>query len=514
MEIINQYFKDIELKSIIEFLNITFDLLGKSISDEAFEILKYYIALIILRNKNNHYCSTTIKNQNFLLNTLEYKLLKEQIVYLEKSQDFTLKESELYILTEYILGSHSYNPKYSFYENWIKIENIINLIIKSVGKEYKADLSKDLILFEGILNHIKPMIYRVRRGIKLENSIQKELKKEEPILFKNIKKNIFYLEDFIEKKLDDDEISYLVIFFKLSLQRLEKKTIKKVIIVCSFGYGVSRILEAKLKETFNIEIVDVLPMNKLNNYSLEQKSIDLIITTVNLGDFLTEIPILKVEPFLNDKNLRSLEEMGLKKLSLDVSLESLFKIIEKHCKIENEGDLKKEIFSLFGRNHIDSKLNKNGDFTTFLPKENIEILDSSCCWQDAIQKAGKILIEKGYINSKYIQKSIDIIEEQGPYMLIGKGILLPHSDSHESVKKTGYSLLKLNNPVEIVEDDQIYKIENIFFLASLDGSEHRNSLLVLKEMIDKYDLYSILKNSNSADEIYKKISKVENKIKF
>ena len=48
-------------------------------------------------------------------------------------------------------------------------------------------------------------------------------------------------------------------------------------------------------------------------------------------------------------------------------------------------------------------------------------------WQDAIRKAGQLLIDSGDIKEGYIDHMIDSVRTLGPYMVIAKGFALAHA---------------------------------------------------------------------------------------
>lgn len=98
-------------------------------------------------------------------------------------------------------------------------------------------------------------------------------------------------------------------------------------------------------------------------------------------------------------------------------------------------------------------------------------------------------------------------------MLIGKNSILPHSDNFKNVIKTDYSFLKIREPLQVYLDGNKIEIKNIFLLASKDGKEHRNSLINLKKLIDKYYLEKRLENCNNNEEIMKIFNEVSEKLK-
>lgn len=66
--------------------------------------------------------------------------------------------------------------KKSYYSNWVEIDILVKKFIDNFNKKIDVDISKDKLLLEGLLNHIKPTIYRLQNKIKLENSICRGIK--------------------------------------------------------------------------------------------------------------------------------------------------------------------------------------------------------------------------------------------------------------------------------------------------------------------------------------------------
>ena len=76
-------------------------------------------------------------------------------------------------------------------------------------------------------------------------------------------------------------------------------------------------------------------------------------------------------------------------------------------------------------------------------KLNVECKD----WEDAIRTAGQILIDNGVATNEYVEDAIEGVKELGPYVVITKGVALPHATNKKGVFKTGISLITLKNPV-------------------------------------------------------------------
>ena len=235
-EVMEEYFKDLELVKVRAFIKKIQEKLQKIISDEAYKILTLYLMIMIKRVKEKKVLKE-INNPNFITSSDEFKIISVIVNQLENSFDVKLSNQEIMAFSEYVLGSHSYNFDYSYYENWIQLEILVNKLIIDINSKIDINILGDNILFEGLLNHLRPAIYRVKQGIKLENSIYEEVLENYPELFNMIRESMKSLEHYLEIEINEDEIAFVTIHFKEAIDRREEKTLKNIIIVCGFGYG-------------------------------------------------------------------------------------------------------------------------------------------------------------------------------------------------------------------------------------------------------------------------------------
>lgn len=499
--IIDEYFEESIFDEIEQVLKLISKKLGIIPTDEAFCIIKYALAICLERGDTNTLLESDLKNVEFLKNTTEYKTIEEPLKIFMKNKNVYNSESEIVNLTEYFLGSHSYNIKYSFYHNWIHIEGIVLKIIENVGKKINMNLENDKELFEGILNHIKPTIYRIKKGIALENSLKREIIETSPALFGILKESIFPLQEFIKAEIDDNELAYLTVFFKLAIERNSIEEIPRIIITCHFGYGISKILEAQLKNKFNVIVVKTIPLHELTDNLIKEEKIDAIITTTELENFKLDIPVGIISPLLGTKDIKKLKDMGLKEITIDDYYERVLTIIKNNCVIKDENNLKKELEILFNNKFLKQHEMLKNKFSEFIFKDNVAVVNKVENFKEALEIIGDKLIKKGSIKSEYLKNCIDIFEEQGPYMIIGKNTILPHAGNFENVLSTDYGILKLKQPIKLEYQEYKFDITNVILLASEDGQNHRNSLLDLKQMIDKENFEMFLSQCNTEEEI-------------
>ena len=53
-------------------------------------------------------------------------------------------------------------------------------VLKRLSQEFRFSLIEDHQLFNGLLDHLSPMMIRLSRGIRIENPLTEEIKEENP----------------------------------------------------------------------------------------------------------------------------------------------------------------------------------------------------------------------------------------------------------------------------------------------------------------------------------------------
>ncbi len=472
-----QLYENIDLKNIYDFVKSVERDLKTIISDEAFNILRYYIIIMIKRKELGMNLNFKERNKKFLMETKEFSILKREITNFSDLFSKEMDESEVLLLTELFLGAHSYNFNSSFFENWIELETMVNKLIRELSEILRIDLTSDKALVDGLLNHLKPTYYRIRNNIDFENKLFSSVYNLYTDLYEKIEKiSENYLEKYIGKTIPKEEVALLTIHFKTAIDRKvnsQKKT-KNILIVCELGYGSSKLLAQKLVERYDVNIVDILPYHRFLEIE-ECDDIDFIITTLDMENTLEyNFPIIKVQPILTKEDKELLESYGISEQQRKISLKLLLNTIKEETEIKNETALIKRLKSILKHRYVDD-LDKNNFYSLsqLLPIENIRILDEKLDWREGIKISSIPLLEKGYITDEYVFEMIKNVEINGNYMIINDIIALPHARTKKFVKQTGMSLLIFRDGIEFSGNKNI-KI--LLTFSSIDGKEHIDAL--------------------------------------
>lgn len=462
---------------------------NKSISDEAFKVLFFYILIVL--NRYPEHKITNIKNLKFLSNTSEYLSVKKFF------EGYKMTDGEIFTLTEYFLGSNTFNFDYSFYGNWVQIETTIMQLIKEMTKYGYTGLEKDETLIEGLINHIKPAIYRSKKGIKLNLNIYNEFKENYPMLLSQVEEawGKCNSEDF---NLSDEEMAYLGIHFHLAIKRVKKKIFKDILIVCGSGYSTSKFLAESIQERFSVNIVDIIPYNMLETYK-NVENIDLIITTINNLES-TFFPVVTVSPILNKNDIKKLESLHLSQSKNKIKISKLLEIAKENSKDLDEEKFIKAIKKNFKNEVIDDVIITNSfKFMDMVSISRIEKIKKVNTWEEAIKIGGRKLVMENFVKASYMDEIIDLTNKFGSYMVIQEGIALTHARGNDNILKTGIGILYLEESIEFPENE---KVQLLVTLASKDKREHLNGLMDFVNILREVRLLEKLKTCQNISEIY------------
>ena len=332
-----------------------------------------------------------------------------------------------------------------------------------------------------------------------------------------IKKDDFYyyvkdaakeLEKMLGQEIPEDELFLLIIHFKASIERNRPKHVKKILLVCSLGYGTATLLAQNIRDTYEVEIMEILPYYALRESIKEYKGIDLIITTVDIKESKKpkNVPVVKINPIFTLDDIKILNEANLEQSNKTILLSEIIDVIEKETRILNRERLIDSLSVKLENKIINDIGKKKVEILEILKEENIYLNQEVKNWQEAIIFGGKVLESRGYISSSYIDDMLEMSNKYSEYIVISEGVAIPHSKNKRNVFKTGMMLLTLKNPVTFPAGQSV---DTFFIFSIYKKQEHLNAISELIDLILKYDIRSYLKKESRKKNVIKFISNVE-----
>ena len=334
-----EYLTEADIKAVKKFIReISRDLKNKD--NNFYEYFFSYMVISYLRIKQKK-TITNVENKKFLQSIEEYKMISKDIGPLEESLGVKYGKNEKMILADYMLGFHSYAYNTLIFDKWLEIELLVKELIKNVSSRTNTDILSDDELLEGLLNHIKPAIYRMKNSIFTEEDIYFDEVKEYKELLEIVGESLKPLAELIGSGFSNSEKALFTLHFLASIERNTKKTVKNILLICSGGYGTSRLVADRMEKEYEVKVIDVISYFELFDTNIE--NVDIIISTIKTKerDF-NGIPVVTVSPFFTMNDQKILSSYNLVKRQVnETEIIEILDIINKN--IDNEIKLKNEL---------------------------------------------------------------------------------------------------------------------------------------------------------------------------
>ncbi len=319
--------------------------------------------LFILKNE----VLKELNNEKLILSDIEFKNITNYIfIYLSRNDN-----NKNFIKNYINKYKKKRNKVINNSNNREAIINSINEFCENLKLATSIDIRNDEIFKEFLYNHIDSLYKKIHLGIENNDTNNLEIKIKYPYAFELAKIAKRTIENNLNIKISEHEISNIAIHIVGALQRasyIDKKKIFNTIIVCTSGIGTSMLIKSKLETIFKekLKIVKVIPAY-LAPY-INALDIDFIISTVEVD--IENIPVINISPFLNDKEVKKIEKyMETENIYEDINIQSLF---EKELFFENiDLNTKEEVIEFMGdkllkRGYIDKEMR-----SAFLCREKI-----------------------------------------------------------------------------------------------------------------------------------------------
>lgn len=490
---------DIDMVVVEEALQMAEKELNQTFSDDAYSNLVIHIVIAVKRILLKRDIIMPQEELMILEGCSEFQVAKKIAHRLEKSFNLKLPKDEIGYITVHLLGSRITKTSFDLKDEFIELQLLTQKLIVTVSDKFELDLTVDEELFEGLIAHLRPALYRVKHNLLLKNPILMEIRDKYPLVFQAVKQSISTIERKLGNCFLDDEIGYITLHFAAAKERVKERKILKpnILIVCSTGIGTSKILSASISTRFNVNIIDSVGYHQVEQI-LSKKDIDLILTTVPLKE--EKVKWLKVNPILTENDIKVLEEHLDSTVYANVKTEKIIKIIQKHCQIQNYDGLSKELKSFLDGEEEIRKEGWKPMLKEVLNENCIEIDVSAANWEDAVRKGGQLLLNEKAVEKSYIDAMIATVNEMGPYIVIAPGIAMPHARPEFGSKKIGMSLITLKEPV-CFGNEKNDPVRIVVSLCAVDHSSHLKALSELMEILGDGNNIQIILNAKNKQEI-------------
>lgn len=433
--------------------------------------LEIYVMLDLVINsyriKNNHYLRAVDVSIEDDLHFIEVYPLASEL--LSASLDLPvdlLSDDEIKQICLTIL-SLGYIPMASDNQEF---KRLTTDLIDKVSELSGIDFSQDSYLREMINKHMRPMIYRLKNKITIENQTTEEIKKRYSILFNIVWLASKIVTDSYHIDFLDSEIAFLTIYFQIAVEKIEKPL--EIVIVCPHGLATSELIFNTLRRL--ISPYDHLKKIDFSDVTDELlQDVDMIISSVELRQLSCNYILVSPVPsqFEVDKIqnfYHSLTDGNRKILSV----------------VKDKQSINQSMVCDLIQNHI----YLNQDCKTY--DQVIQFLVN----QDSSSE-----LQTAYIDSIFQRENLGSTS-------VYTGIALPHANPR-TVGKSGLKLLTLKQPIVWGAN----KVKVVMLISIKEGEEelYKDALIYLYSKIDDQHFIDQLATATTTQEFMTRLFREE-----
>lgn len=275
-----------------------------SLADSAYLGLVTHLALAMERvekGENIHFDEVTLSE---LTGTPEYEAARTIMERLKQTFQMQIPAAEIGYITMHLRGAKLRNSQEeSLWPENAELMARTQRLIQYCEQRLGLPLRDDGSLFHGLLTHLEPALYRLKRKMEIRNPILDQIKANYGVLFAVTKEALAQV--FPELHVPDEEVGYVVMHIGAALERTRQEQQRyRALVVCSSGIGSSKILATRIQK----EIPEIVSLRNLSLFDVGRippGEYDLIISTLPLPN--SPMEYVMVSPLLPQEDIQKIK---------------------------------------------------------------------------------------------------------------------------------------------------------------------------------------------------------------
>ena len=403
-------------------------------------------------------------------------------------------------------GSHSDAPT---------VQLMTHKFIESVSHELGVDLTDDFTFFEKLAEHFDSVLQPVPVTYPGTDMVYQIMETNQSIV-NAVRACDSMVCAHAGRDLTDIEVGYIVMHVCAAIERKKSRLAPlRIAVACNSGVATSQLLTVRLQTRFNITVAKTCTAREAS--TLDPHDYDLIVTTVQLEH--PTLDVVVISPLLNDDDMKSVsDKLSALRGRRNLAAHDPARKTERGNAAELVSRIAPTVYDLApdqapqlmrSITHIVSAYMGGHDDTAkgdadmgdsvdslaayeFLPASHIRLNVACTDWRDAVRESAAVLLKGGYIEERYIDAMIANIEENGPYVVLTPGFAMPHEGIDAGTHTTGFSMIRLAQPVEFGEDE----LDPVEFVCCLSATDHSAHLRAF------FDLVSLMRRDDARAELH------------
>ncbi|HCW73113.1 MAG TPA: hypothetical protein DHM90_04170 [Clostridiaceae bacterium] len=465
-DLISYYFPGLDIQGVKDIILDVENEWNLKMGDKLFNELLIYLCILIIRaDQSKGQIAFDQEEKRVLQKYNEYSFGNSICTKVSMKFGVNPNEEECFFITKQILAGSIIldHPEETARSYDDKLQNFVHEIISTVGNILNIDFSEDELLEEGLLQHVRPLIFRARYGKVTDGSLINMIKKEYKHVYRAVWSISVLIEEYYDIQISEDELGYIVLYFQAAIERNQHPL--KIVMVSTLATAHNHLIIEKIRKIFrSINELVLIPKHQYKQEDYKEFDIILDAAGIEIDDSRAiSVSIFTIDQCINNINARMTR---LKLESTDTN----------------------EKFDVKCHQLFDPELIHLG--LEFKQKE------------DVIRHLCSALVQKGYATDSYVNTVLE--RENATLTSIGNGVAIPHGNQN-LINEAKVVIGILNTPITWNDEDQV---DVVFLLAVKMNSEEEieKTKLFYKQyisLVETDEKIQKLKNMNSNIDLYK-----------
>lgn len=269
-----------------------------------------------------------------------------------------------------------------------------------------------------------------------------------------------------------------------SAVKVEAAGVKKVVFACDAGMGSSAMGATKFRNRIKAQRPDLTVINT---------SVDTIPADCDIA--VVQITLVERAK----KSVPNAQIVTINNFLADPALDALYEQLTTQEQSASDGKAEKTAEQQTDASQIQSTTETAAK--QVLRKEGVKLNLTPVSKEEAIQAAGELLAQLGYVDASYVDAMQEREKIVSTYM--GMGVAIPHGTSQAkgAVKRTGIVLMQYPEGVDFGDE----KAQLVFGIAGI-GDEHLDLLSKICGMLEEEEILETFKTTSDVDWVMEQLN--------
>ena len=234
----------------------------------------------------------------------ERRTAREIVERLETEFRVDIPAGEEQYIVMHLLGKRVLDRSHTITD---EVLECIDAIFAEIKEKKGIDLTGDTELRAALALHVQPLLSRLRYGLKQDNPILSDIKREMTAGYELALCAVSVIERLFGYRMNEDEAGYLALHFTVAMERRETGTRgKKIAVVCASGRGTARLIVYRLTKRYHFRQEDLILTSALLLDTLNMSELLCILSTIPLTKEYP-VPVILIDLAMSEQSMERVD---------------------------------------------------------------------------------------------------------------------------------------------------------------------------------------------------------------